>query len=546
MAETRIQDIDSYEGIYPSVFKKVDTSDVSISTFQSYKTWTVYSGSVTSSCLPLNGIYSTTELLPALDTELTINDAKNIDDSLQTVTYWSVNHLFYKNKNKPFNTFGPTDLNRTKKFLYTSASIFSFPHSKVGDGIKPASFTLQTVTRSLSINLHSDRYGNIYDVNIPTASLISECKFYEGFNEGFDVSRFGYRVLSSGSLRFVPGVLATDGTNGNIGYATQFDSKSLFIIPNNKIPGNYDRDHDYAISFFVSASIDGSSTSQLILGKTGTRKPYQIVLLNNKRVRFFIVGSTPDLALNDYSDPSKFRSAFVTGTTAVTSSWNHVVCQKTGSRMQIYVNGNLEINTDQPILRVPRSPFTESIRFDSTGATHVGGWNPLTTGSNLNGKLDEIRIYNKALSSAEISYLGNRSETGSMLQTNVVGNVFGKQGIAVISSPNYIYSNILQTPYTASYKSTVTTNELNVVTKLDAGDFNMSLNPTLTADNDITYRGFVSGSGFAPYITTIGLYDSYGQLLAIGKVAQPIRKRSDVDINFLIRLDLDRTIIPGS
>ena len=96
MAETRIQDIDSYEGIYPSVFKKVDTSDVSISTFQSYKTWTLYSGSATSSCLPLNGIYSTTELLPALDTELTINDAKNIDDSLQTVTYWSINHLFYK------------------------------------------------------------------------------------------------------------------------------------------------------------------------------------------------------------------------------------------------------------------------------------------------------------------------------------------------------------------------------------------------------------------------------------------------------------------
>ena len=546
MAETRIQNIDSYEGIYPSVFKKVDTSDISISTFQSYKTWTVYSGSATSSCLPLNAIYSTTELLPALDTELTINDAKNIDDSLQTVTYWSINHLFYKNKNKPYNTFGPTDLNRTKKFLYTSASIFSLPHSKVGDGIKPASFTLQTVTRSLSINLESDRYGNIYDTIIPTESLISDCKFYEGFNEGFDASRFPWTIRTSGSLNFIPGVNASDGIYENIGHAAQFDSKSLFIIPNNKILGNYDRDHDYAISFFVSASVDASSTSQLILGKTGTRKPYQIVLLNNKRVRFFIVGSTPDLALNDYTDPSKFRSAFVTGTTAVTSSWNHIVCQKTGSRMQIYVNGNLEINTDQPILRVPRSPFTESIRFDSNGATHVGGWNPASTGSNLNGKLDELRIYNKALSSAEISYLGNRSETGSMLQTNIVGNVFSKQGIAVISSPNYIYGNILQTPYTASYKSTVTTNELNVVTKLDAGDFNMSLNPTLTADNDITYRGFVSGSGFNPYITTIGLYDSYGQLLAIGKIAQPIRKRSDVDMNFLIRLDLDRTIIPGS
>ena len=47
---------------------------------------------------------------------------------------------------------------------------------------------------------------------------------------------------------------------------------------------------------------------------------------------------------------------------------------------------------------------------------------------------------------------------------------------------------------------------------------------------------------FAPYITTIGLYDNAGQLLAIGKLAQPIQTRSDVDMNFLIRLDLDRNI----
>jgi hypothetical protein len=132
-----------------------------------------------------------------------------------------------------------------------------------------------------------------------------------------------------------------------------------------------------------------------------------------------------------------------------------------------------------------------------------------------------------------------------MLQTNIVGNVFNKQGLAVISSPNYIYNNILQTPYTASYRSTVTTYEMNALVILDAGDFNMSLNPTLTRDNDITYYGFVSGSNFGPYITTIGLYNDNGELLAIGKLAQAIQKRSDVDMNFLMRIDLDKNIFPG-
>jgi hypothetical protein len=70
----------------------------------------------------------------------------------------------------------------------------------------------------------------------------------------------------------------------------------------------------------------------------------------------------------------------------------------------------------------------------------------------------------------------------------------------------------------------------------------MSTNLTLTKDDDQTYQPFVSSSTFAPYITTIGLYDDFGRLLAIGKLAQPIKKRNDVDMNFLVRIDLDKNI----
>jgi hypothetical protein len=70
----------------------------------------------------------------------------------------------------------------------------------------------------------------------------------------------------------------------------------------------------------------------------------------------------------------------------------------------------------------------------------------------------------------------------------------------------------------------------------------MSSNLTLTKDDDKTYQNFVSGSDFAPYITTIGLYNNAGQLLAIAKTAQPIRKRPDVDINFVVQIDLDKNI----
>ena len=47
---------------------------------------------------------------------------------------------------------------------------------------------------------------------------------------------------------------------------------------------------------------------------------------------------------------------------------------------------------------------------------------------------------------------------------------------------------------------------------------------------------FISGTA-KPYITTIGLYNKNAQLLAIGKMAQPIQKRDDIDMHFLVRWD---------
>jgi hypothetical protein len=160
----------------------------------------------------------------------------------------------------------------------------------------------------------------------------------------------------------------------------------------------------------------------------------------------------------------------------------------------------------------------------------------------MTGDIDEIRIFNRALTATEIGYLADRQVGGTFMQTNHIGNVFDKQGVVTISTPDYRFNNILNLPYTASYRSTKTIYEFGVLAKVAAGDFNVSSNISLTADDDQTFKSFVTGSAFAPYITTIGLYDDAGQLLAIGKLAQPIRKRPDVDMNFLIRIDLDKNI----
>jgi hypothetical protein len=519
MAESKIKNIEqSYQGVYPSVFKKIDAADVMINPFQVFKTWSVVSGSSTSSMLPLQAIYSDINYLPALGSELTFNDVKNIDGSLQTVTYWSINHLYYKYKQFPALTYGPTDLNRTKKSLYQSASILSFPQNKVGEGIKPGTFTFTG-----TVNLASDKYSNLYDVAFDTASIVSNVNWYDGFNEYFDTTRINDTVSN---VTFVPGIPSSDGAQLPVGFAAKFDGTGYI---ESKLPGLYDRDHDYAISFFISGSNTNLNT-QLVLGKASSSLtpayPFKIELSGSNQLIFSVAGSTT------------FKTQVTSSITMDT--WQHVVCQKTGSELELYVDGTLHASINDTLLINTMSPFTASARIDNSSNLYIGGFN--SQSSNLQGVLDEVRIFNKSLTPSNISSLRDRSEGGTFLQTANVGNVFSKQGVVVISSPDYRYHDLLNAPFTASYKSTVTINELSVITKLDAGDFNMSTNLTLTRDNDITYLPFVNSNEFAPYITTIGLYNDSGELLAIGKLAQPIKKRDDVDMNFLIRIDLDKNI----
>ena len=529
MAEAKINNEISYQGIYPTVFKKIDASDVMINPFQVFKSWSAASGSSTSSLLPLTAIYSDINVLPALGSELTYNDAMNIDGSLQTIIYHSINHLFYKYKGQPNNTYGPTDLTRTQKYLYQSASVFSIPQVKIGEGIKPGSLVIQNGIGSIV----ADRYSNLHDTSIDTSSFATDVMWYEGFNEYFDTTRITY---TSANVTYIDGVSDTDYNILPVGLAARFDGAGYI---ESELPGLYDRDHDYAISFWIQCGQQTANT--LIATKASSsitpQYPFRIEMVSgSNKIKFSVAGST---TFKTQITSSVFNTA-----------WNHIVCQKQSDVLKIYINGSLNASISSSLLINTLSPFTASARIDNSDKLYIGGYDIGTgtytiSGSNLNKcSLDEMRVFNKALSTVEIASLASATILdGKLLQTNHVGNVFTKQGIAVVSTPDYRYNTLITTDFSSvDYRSTVTINELSVVAKLDAGDFNMSTNLTLTKDNDVTYQPFVSGSDFAPYITTIGLYDDAGQLLAIGKMAQVIRKRDDVDMNFLIRIDLDKNI----
>jgi hypothetical protein len=67
------------------------------------------------------------------------------------------------------------------------------------------------------------------------------------------------------------------------------------------------------------------------------------------------------------------------------------------------------------------------------------------------------------------------------------------------------------------------------------------MNPSLRLDKDLNSEipdTYVSNPSFTPYITTVGMYNNRGELLAIGKLGTPIKKRNDVDLTIIVRFDV--------
>ncbi len=538
--------LETIEKTVASPYNRVRQSDINVTPFKAHRTWTFFSGSDSSYVSPLRAIY--VDGLPPVSSSIAFNDATNPNGSYQFIIYDSINHLFYSRADEPYNTFGQNNVSKTTKLLFQSASVFSIPQLRVGEGIKPSSFSIQgnflTATQYGSavygsglynqigvppeytvatFNIQSDQYGNLYDVAYNTASIVNSVTYYEGFNEYFDTDRIKYNISN---VTFVPGVPTSNGLQESVGLSAKFDGTGYI---SKHIPGLYNRDNDYAISLYISAS-NTSTTNQLILGKasssTVTQYPFKLELSGSNQIIASAAGA------------SNFIAQI---TSSAINDWTHVVCQKTGSSLELYIDGVLENSVTSPLLTPISNPLSASARIDNNDLVYIGGYS--SNSFNLSGYLDEIRIFNQSLTTSSISALNDRNEaTMGFIQTNHVGNVFEKQGLVVLSSIDYRYRYVLDSAYTASYKSTVTIYELGVIVRSPRGTMNVTTNPTSLLDDDFTIAEFATDANFQPYITTIGLYNNRNEMVAVAKLAQPIKKRDDVDINFLVRVDLDKNL----
>ena len=396
-------------------------------------------------------------------------------------------------------------------------------------------------------------------LNSSTGSLISSShseKFNFNKNDDFSISFW----IKPKGVRTNQGLGSSTIENGFIveNYHTELiDNKKRYIISKSNtknVPDYYFQDY-VTPPEFVTTNISKIVPSE-------TRFPYEIYMRSSSL--FF-----------DMSDGNTNKSI----TTKIEGLYNndlnytHILCQNSGSIMQLWKNGVLESSTTLSFKNQTRN--TADLYIGSSGNAVIdqsGGiesssiengfviGNYVNSSNNfhrgINGDITNINIWSRAYNSTTIT---NISE--SINGSPYIGNIFYQNGFAAITHPSY--HHILNTAgvgtaslgggnsqsifqvgnrgidtlqfqgthliYEHEYQCTVGEHEFNDTKNISARK--------LKSTNTHELADFTTSSLFKPHVTTIGLYDDNMELLVVGKLGQPVRTSDETDTTFVLRWD---------
>ena len=228
------------------------------------------------------------------------------------------------------------------------------------------------------------------------------------------------------------------------------------------------------------------------------------------------------------------------------------------------------------IISIPRKFYGERIKPKSLTITDNSTDITYTLKDDGLGNLYDNN-YSSSFAVASESF---KADGGGQTTGSIIGNVMYNHGLIIITDTGS-YKDVGNTSgddgWEITFKSTQKIYEREIQCNVGKGEFLNSSNITLTPGNsgsysvpanlfsgsygtqhlnispiwpasssysDEGYAGtgslldFATGSSFAPYITTIALYDDQNDLLAMGRLAKPIKNDKELDISFVVRFDV--------
>jgi len=153
-------------------------------------------------------------------------------------------------------------------------------------------------------------------------------------------------------------------------------------------------------------------------------------------------------------------------------------------------------------------------------------------------------------------HLGNIIYTHGIIILTVSGSITQGYGTSIYGVSLYGAGypppiDWVTNPLTCSFSSSMTIYEAQYKCTIRESEFNATLNPSAQKSGSVvqisgsyfyqrgdgTLNDNVTGSYFSPYVTTVGLYDEAQNLLAVGKLAQPLPTSDTTDTTILVNID---------
>jgi len=122
--------------------------------------------------------------------------------------------------------------------------------------------------------------------------------------------------------------------------------------------------------------------------------------------------------------------------------------------------------------------------------------------------------------------------------TAKVGDIIYTHGLAILTDSASISSVQTLSDYDVHWQSTYEVYTHNYKCRVREQDLNYSQNPSVKSGSNGDVYDFATGSYFQPYVTTVGLYNDSNELIAVGKLGQPVPKSRYNDMTFVITLDI--------
>lgn len=233
---------------------------------------------------------------------------------------------------------------------------------------------------------------------------------------------------------------------------------------------------------------------------------------------FSVPGGSHEL-LTYYSVKQLYYSLFtpVSGSILTSGSFdNHLESS--------FINNSRYLNNTGIIFSIPRNLYGTHIE---PGSIRIGNNTPYTLVDDGEGNIVNVSTEGK------------------------VGNVVYSHGQIMITDTTTAAAYRIAPNQSIKFKSNlpIYTHTYNI--KVSDYELNHTLNPTAQSGSTIleysgskyvqpsgVYADNVTGSAFQPYITTVGLYNDSNELIAVGKLSQPLPKPADTELTIQVKLDV--------